>query len=730
MVYVMQPIPIANEELVILMNSNIDNLLEVRDLQTHFFTSEGVVKAVDGVSFNIPRGKTLCIVGESGCGKSITARSILQIVDAPGRIVGGDVLFRPTPDTEINITQMNPFGREIRAIRGKDITMIFQEPMSSLSPLYTIGNQIIEAIRWHLPVSKEEARAMSIEALRKVGIPRPSELIDSYTFELSGGMRQRAMIAMALVCEPKLLIADEPTTALDVTTQANILDLLGDLQRDMNMSMMFITHDLGVVANIADEVAVMYLGMIVERGSVETIFSDPKHPYTRALMRSIPKLSVRQKTRLSAIRGIIPHPLNRPSGCPFHSRCDLAVAGACDKVIPQNAILEDGHEVRCLLYGPEAIAPAQQTATEILMEEDRTPRSPINAEHALLEVNDLKMHFPIISGFFNRTVGYVKAVDGASFEIYEGETLGLVGESGCGKTTLGHTVMRLYEPTSGEILYTPPDGKSVDLATLNNRELKPYRREIRMIFQDPQSSLNPRMPVLEIVGESLKMNNIASGEALEKRVGDLLQKVGLRPEYIRRYPHAFSGGERQRIGIARALAPYPKVVVADEAVSALDVSVQAQILNLLKDLQAEFGLTYLFISHALNVVAHISDRVAVMYVGKIVELAATEDIFEHPQHPYTEALLSAVLKPDPAARHNNERIRLQGEVADPANPPSGCAFHPRCRYAKDKCRTDIPTLRLTRDRHFVACHFAEELQLVGVIDDTEVSVSHVQEELS
>ncbi|MBA3870056.1 MAG: ABC transporter ATP-binding protein [Anaerolineae bacterium] len=712
------------------MNSNIDNLLEVRDLQTHFFTSEGVVKAVDGVSFNIPRGKTLCIVGESGCGKSITARSILQIVDAPGRIVGGDVLFRPTPDTEINITQMNPFGREIRAIRGKDITMIFQEPMSSLSPLYTIGNQIIEAIRWHLPVSKEEARAMSIEALRKVGIPRPSELIDSYTFELSGGMRQRAMIAMALVCEPKLLIADEPTTALDVTTQANILDLLGDLQRDMNMSMMFITHDLGVVANIADEVAVMYLGMIVERGSVETIFSDPKHPYTRALMRSIPKLSVRQKTRLSAIRGIIPHPLNRPSGCPFHSRCDLAVAGACDKVIPQNAILEDGHEVRCLLYGPEAIAPAQQTATEILMEEDRTPRSPINAEHALLEVNDLKMHFPIISGFFNRTVGYVKAVDGASFEIYEGETLGLVGESGCGKTTLGHTVMRLYEPTSGEILYTPPDGKSVDLATLNNRELKPYRREIRMIFQDPQSSLNPRMPVLEIVGESLKMNNIASGEALEKRVGDLLQKVGLRPEYIRRYPHAFSGGERQRIGIARALAPYPKVVVADEAVSALDVSVQAQILNLLKDLQAEFGLTYLFISHALNVVAHISDRVAVMYVGKIVELAATEDIFEHPQHPYTEALLSAVLKPDPAARHNNERIRLQGEVADPANPPSGCAFHPRCRYAKDKCRTDIPTLRLTRDRHFVACHFAEELQLVGVIDDTEVSVSHVQEELS
>ncbi len=709
----MQPIPIPNEQLVTTMNSNIDYLLEVRELQTHFFTNEGVVKAVDGVNFSIPRGKTLCIVGESGCGKSITARSILQIVDAPGRIVGGDVLFRPTPDTEINITQMNPFGREIRAMRGKDITMIFQEPMSSLSPLYTIGNQIIEAIRWHLPVSKDEARTMSIEALRKVGIPRPSELIDSYTFELSGGMRQRAMIAMALVCEPKLLIADEPTTALDVTTQANILDLLGDLQRDMNMSMMFITHDLGVVANIADEVAVMYLGTIVERGSVETIFSDPKHPYTRALMRSIPKMSVRQKTRLSAIRGIIPHPLNRPSGCPFHSRCDLAVAGVCDKVVPQTVILEDGHEVRCLLYGPEAIAPSQQTATKTLIE-DRAAHSPVNTERALLEVTDLKMHFPITSGFFNRTVGYVKAVDGASFDIYEGETLGLVGESGCGKTTLGHTVMRLYEPTSGEIRYTPSNERSVDLAALNNRQLKPYRREIRMIFQDPQSSLNPRMPVLEIVGESLKMNHIASGEALEKRVGDLLQKVGLRPEYIRRYPHAFSGGERQRIGIARALAPDPKLVVADEAVSALDVSVQAQILNLLKDLQAEFGLTYLFISHALNVVAHISDRVAVMYVGKIVELAATEDIFEHPQHPYTEALLSAVLKPDPATRHNNERIRLQGEVADPSNPPSGCAFHPRCRYAQKRCHTETPQLRQIRDKHWVSCHFAEELQLVGV----------------
>ena len=327
------------------------SLLEVKDLQAHFFTHEGVVRAVDGVDFSIPRGKTLCIVGESGCGKSVTARAILQLIDPPGRIVKGDILFHPDPHSEINLTTLKPNGSEIRAIRGKDITMIFQEPMSSLSPLYTIGNQIMEVLRWHSSVSKAEARERSIEALGKVGIPRPHELIDAYTFELSGGMRQRAMIAMALVGEPKLLIADEPTTALDVTTQLNILELIRDLQRDMGMSVMFITHDLGVVAEIADEVAMMYLGMVVERGSVEAIFSDPKHPYTRALLRSIPELSTRRRSRLNVICGGIPHPLYRPKGCPFHSRCDFAVQGICDVNKPPLTILEDGREVRCFLYG-------------------------------------------------------------------------------------------------------------------------------------------------------------------------------------------------------------------------------------------------------------------------------------------------------------------------------------------------------------------------------------------
>ncbi|MCA9895160.1 MAG: dipeptide ABC transporter ATP-binding protein [Anaerolineae bacterium] len=693
------------------MSTPVDNLLEIKNLHTHFFTDEGVVKAVDGVDLAIPRGKTLCVVGESGCGKSVMARSILQVVDRPGRIVEGDILFKPGAGETINLAALDPHSREIRAIRGKDITMIFQEPMSSLSPLYTIGNQIMEAIRWHLPVSKQEARQMTIGALRKVGIPRPDERVDSYTFELSGGMRQRAMIAMALVCEPKLLIADEPTTALDVTTQANILDLIRELQAQMGMSVMFITHDLGVVAEIADEVAVMYLGTVVERGTVQEVFSDPKHPYTRALLRSIPKLSLRNKARLDAIRGMVPHPLNRPGGCSFHTRCNFAQAGICDVIVPPAFTLESGRQVRCLIYDDkQPVSFESFTAADDVQE---AIQQPTISDDVMLKVNDLKMHFPITAGFFNRVVGQVKAVDGVSFEIYEGETLGLVGESGCGKTTLGHSIMRLYNPTAGTMTYSKEDGSTVNLAKLSMRDLKHYHREIRMVFQDSYSSLNPRMPVLDIVGESLKVNKLAQGKDLEKQVRDLLGRVGLRPEYIRRYPHAFSGGERQRIGIARALAPNPRLVVADEPVSALDVSVQAQILNLLKDLQAEFGLTYLFIAHDLSVVAHISDRVAVMYVGKIVEYAPTEELFLHPQHPYTEALLSSVLIPDPHARHEN-RIRLEGDVADPANPPSGCAFHPRCRYAQDRCRTETPQLRETRSGHVTACHYAEELALAGV----------------
>ena len=689
-----------------------DNLLEIDQLAVHFQTDEGIVKAVDGATFAIGRGKTVCVVGESGCGKSVTARAILQVVEAPGKVVGGSMIYRPDATTVTDLTALDPRGNAMRALRGKEIAMIYQEPMSSLSPLYTIGNQIMEAIRWHLPVSRSEARQLATEALMKVGIPRSQELVNAYTFELSGGMRQRAMIAMALVCNPKLLIADEPTTALDVTTQANILDLLRDLQQELGMSMMFITHDLGVVAAMAHEVVVMYLGMVVERGPVEAIFADPQHPYTRALLRSLPKVGRQRTTRLTAIQGNVPHPLQRPAGCPFHPRCAFAVGGICDVVTPATVRLPDGRDVRCLAY--TNTHPIQLEAEMVQPVAITARPASTKTNQILLDVCDLQMHFPLTTGFLNRVTGHVKAVDGVSFAIYEGETLGLVGESGCGKTTLGHALMRLYKPTAGTIIYDNANGNLPDLARLSDRELKRYRSEIRMIFQDPYASLNPRLPVVEIVGEVLRVNGVAKGRALEARVGELMEKVGLSPQYLHRYPHAFSGGQRQRIGIARALAPNPRLVIADEPVSALDVSVQAQILNLLKDLQAEFALTYLFISHDLNVVAYISDRVAVMYVGKIVELAPTAQIFAHPQHPYTEALLSAILPPDPRQRTNTSRIRLEGNVADPANPPTGCAFHPRCRYAQLQCEHEVPTLQPISSGHLVACHFAEELQLVGV----------------
>lgn len=689
-------------------------LLEIENLHTHFFTPEGVVKAVDGVNLSIPAGKTVCLVGESGCGKSITARSILQVVDPPGKIVEGAIRFRPDPSTTIDLASLSPHGQELRAIRGKDIAMIFQEPMSALSPLYSIGNQIMEVLRWHQPMSKAEARARAISALHQVGIPRPAERVDSYTFELSGGMRQRAMMAMALVCEPRLLIADEPTTALDVTTQAVVLDLIRGLQQQMGMSVLFITHDLGVVADIADEVAVMYLGAVVEHGSVDEVLGAPKHPYTQALLRSLPALDNRGRSRLEAIGGMVPHPLNRPGGCSFHPRCRFSQVGVCDTTVPQRLITEDDREVRCHAYDPHFQVPLHAIETIPDDPPGTATAKPFAADRKMLAVQNLKMHFPITKGFLNRTVGQVKAVDGVSFDIYAGETLGLVGESGCGKTTLGQCLVRLNRPTSGQIHYVPSEGEPVDVALIKGSHLKALWRDIRMIFQDPYSSLNPRLPVLDIIAETLRLNTSMSNAEIEARVSELLVRVGLRPEYARRYPHAFSGGERQRISIARALGSTPRLVVADEPVSALDVSVRAQILNLMRDLQTEFGLTYLFISHDLSVVSHISDRVAVMYVGKVVELATTDTLFARPRHPYTEALLSAVLRPEPHDRDANTRIRLEGEVADPAQPPSGCSFHPRCRYAQERCHRDVPPLREVDGGALVACHYADELDLAGI----------------
>jgi len=568
-----------------------DIVLEVKNLQTWFDTGRGgVLKAVDGIDLTLRRGRTLCVVGESGSGKSITARSILNIVPKPGRIVGGEILLHGAGPNgaPLNLAALDPKGRQIRAIRGHDIGMIFQEPMSSLSPVHTIGQQIVEAIRLHRPMSKADARARAIEMLAQVKIPRPGQSFDSYPFEFSGGMRQRAMTAMALVCEPKLLIADEPTTALDVTTQAEILDLMKGLQQLHGMALMFITHDMGVVAEIADDVAVMYHGKVVEHGPVNDIFFAPQHPYTKQLLNSV--LALEQRSHLA------------------------------------------GKSVKA------------------------------NQDDVILDVSNLTMSFGGRQPFFGRKLdGPVKALDGVSFALKRGETLGIVGESGSGKTTLGRCIMRILDPTSGQLIYKGRNAPAVDLAPLSRSAVKPFWRDMRMIFQDPFSSLNPRMTVFQIVAEPLRNHGIESGDELHERVAELLQRVGLPREAMSRYPHAFSGGQRQRIGIARAIALKPQLIVADEATSALDVSLRAQVLDLLLDIGQELDMSYVFISHDIGVIRYMCDRVAVMHRGRIVELGETQSVCDNPQHAYTQSLISAIPKPDPRLRGRTSRIRYISE---------------------------------------------------------------------
>ncbi len=548
-------------------------LLEVRNLVTEFPVRNGVFRAVNDLSFSIDPGKTLCVVGESGSGKSVTARSILQIIDSPGRIASGSIILNRADGTSLDLAKLDPRSRAIRSVRGADIAMIFQEPMSSLSPVHTVGDQITEVLRLHLKMSKAQARAEAIELLRQVEIPNPEKALDRYAFQYSGGMRQRAMIAMALACKPQLLIADEPTTALDVTTQAEILDLISRLQKAHGMAVLFITHDMGVVAQIADDVLVMHHGVAKEYGTVDEIFHNPKDPYTRMLIGSVLKLEQKAEIRLA-----------RPP-------LDLAAA-------------------------------------------------------PILEVNDLSMHF-----------GEMKALDGVSIRLLPGETLGIVGESGSGKTTMGRSIMRLYDPTGGEMLYRRADGTVVDLAKIEGAELKAARRELRMVFQDPFGSLNPRMTVAQVIGEPLLVNGIAKGRELDERVCALMEQVGLDPAGRERYPHAFSGGQRQRIGIARAITLKPRIIVADEATSALDVSVRFQVLDLLMRLQDELGLAYIFISHDIGVIRYMCDRVGVMYRGKLVEVGDAEKVCNAPDHPYTQALLSAIPRPDPRDRDRTRRFR-------------------------------------------------------------------------
>ena len=645
-------------------------LLEVNDLHTSFFTDAGEVKAVDGVSFRLDHGKVLGIVGESGSGKSVTAYSVMQILAPTGKIVSGSVKF---DGQEL----VGADEKLLRTVRGNRISIIFQDPMTSLNPTYTIGRQLMEAILLHTNRNRHQARERAVEMLKLVNVNEPEKRMKQYPFELSGGMRQRVMIAMALACEPDILIADEPTTALDVTIQAQILDLMRDLQKKMGMAIIMITHDLGVVAQMCDEVIVMYAGSICEQGTADEIFYNPRHEYTKGLMRSIPTAE-NNGQRLEPITGTPIDLLNMPKGCPFAPRCEAAMK-ICLKEKPVRMLINDDHMATCWMNVKKGVEDGSIT----------------------VEVKGLKEYFDINMGFFRTKP--LKAVDDVSFTINKGETLGLVGESGCGKTTVGRTILQLYKPTAGEIIY---DGKPVK----TKADLQKFRTKATMVFQDPYSSLNPRMTVSDIVGEPLDVHHLySSKKEREERILQLLGYVGLNSEHASRYAHEFSGGQRQRIGIARALAVNPEFIVCDEPVSALDVSIQAQVINMFDDLQDRLGLTYLFIAHDLLVVRHISDRIAVMYLGKMVELASAEEIYNHPLHPYSKSLLSAVPLPDPKAARANKRIVLSGDIPSPLNAPSGCPFRTRCPYATEACAQSMPPFNEVEKGHFVACHRVKEL---------------------
>jgi peptide/nickel transport system ATP-binding protein len=682
-------------------------LLEVNDLMTEFVTGDGVVRAVDRVSFALEKGRTLGIVGESGSGKSVTCLTIMGLNERRNSRSTGEALFKG----EDLLTA--PQDR-LREIRGNEIAMIFQDPLTSLNPVRTIGQQLREAVLLHNDVSRAEAAARALERLREVGIPNAQRRMNDYPHQFSGGMRQRVMIAMALVNHPDLLIADEPTTALDVTTQAQILELMKRLQQTYASAIIMITHDLGVVAEVADEVVVMYAARIAERAPAEALFGRPEHPYTWGLMRSLPRTGSDEE-RLVQIPGQPPSLLNPPSGCRFHPRCPY-VFDRCSLETPEllPSAVDEAHVRACFLPQGAGVTEAVGTAVAVsrrskLRPVDRSPAAAasVQAPHpdALLIVDGLSLHFPVNKGVvLRRQVGAVQAVDELSFTVRNGETLGIVGESGCGKSTLARCIIRLLEPTAGHIIF---EGR--DITHLSRRDLRPVRREMKIVFQDPQGALNPRKRVRDIVAEPLEVQGVGTETERKQRVREMLEVVGLNPEHYNRFPHEFSGGQRQRIGIARALAVKPKLVICDEPVSALDVSVQAQVLNLLKDLQSEFGLTYIFIAHDLNVVRHISDRVMVMYLGKLAEVAESRDLYEAPKHPYTGALLSAIPIPDPELGRSRQSIVLEGDVPSAINPPSGCRFHPRCpRFHEGVCDLATPPPESFGPDHLATCFFPLE----------------------
>jgi peptide/nickel transport system ATP-binding protein len=688
------------------MAAHVDGeLLEVADLEVGYHVRSGVLRALTGVSFSVRSREIVGIVGESGCGKSTLASTLLRLLPPNGEIRGGSVIFR---DRDVRTLS----GDQLRDLRGREIAMIFQDPLTSLNPTFTVGRQMIDVQRAHLKADRGTLRRRALELLEQVGIPDAGERLDDYPHQFSGGMRQRIMIAMALLLEPALLIADEPTSALDVTLEAQIVELLRRLRDSHGTAILFVSHDLGVISQLCDRVVVMYAGRAVEQGSVAQIFTAPRHPYAQALLAAVPSARHRGE-RLATIPGRVPSLSALPSGCAFHPRCPHA-QDVCTRAVPRDLPLPDGSRVQCHIYDEKSGYPREQVASggvvtaQVVAErtasavgaDTSTPASHIG-DDVLVRIEALRTYFDDGSGLLARLTGGrrppVRAVDDVDLELRRGEVVGLVGESGSGKTTLGRAILGLAPATAGRIVF---DGQ--DVAGLSRRRLRQLRRRAQMIFQDPYSSLSPRLRVSYLLSEPYLINHIPAPQ--QHTIDELLAMVELSSEQASKYPHELSGGQARRVGIARALALSPEFLVADEPTSGLDVSAAAAILNLMKDLGRELGLTYLVITHNLGVVGYIADRIAVMYLGQIVEIGPGERVLRAPAHPYTVGLLSALSEPDPSRAGRRHRLLLPGEIPSPRNPPPACRFHTRCPFATDICREVAPPLEPIETDHAVACH--------------------------
>jgi peptide/nickel transport system ATP-binding protein len=692
-------------------------LLEAVNLEIKYHTRQATLMALRNVNFTVNRGQIVGLVGESGCGKSTIATALMRLLPPNGEISGGQLLFN---GEDLRLAS----EEEMRRKRGCEISMIFQDPMTSLNPVFSIEEQMVDAIQAHPPsgnpIGKREARDRAIQMLTRVGISDAAQRIRSYPHQFSGGMRQRIMIALALQSNPALLIADEPTSALDVTLEAQITDLIRALRDELHTAILYITHDLGIVAQLCDQVVVLYAGNVVETGDVFKIFKSPLHPYTKALLLSHPTHQT-NTPRLITIRGRVPSLKDLPLGCKFAPRCDLAT-DICYTTEPQ-ATSVDGQTVLCHAYLPGWGGKSVQSVysgVDLPVSVNAGPRDIARdaAIESVVQTKHLEMHYKDTLGLLGKLLGekqgVVRAVDGVDIAVYRGETLALVGESGSGKTTLGRTILRLEQPNKGEI-----DLEGQDITKLSLSKVRPLRAHMQMIFQDPISSLSPRQTVSKLLQEPFRIHHVPVEKG--QTVNELLEMVGLSVEQADKFPHQLSGGQARRVGIARALALHPALLIADEPTAGLDVSVAAGILNLMKDLREKLSLTYILITHNLNIIAFIADRVAVMYLGKIVEIGETQALLAHPQHPYTEALLSAVAIPDPEVRETRKRILLEGEIPSPRNPPSGCPFHPRCRYQQARCSTEVPLLEASAlvtepldPGHRVACHFPERVGTTSV----------------